>query len=234
MEKKVDILVPGLKQRPYNFKKNKDHVALWKKPKRPEWMSLEEYQRYPNAIEIREFKIEGAIYITTLLASKKYPKKELRLLYLRRWNIETHLNSIKTTMKMDSLSCKSPTMIRKEIGMHFLAYNLIRNYIVQACLSHNTLPWHVSFSGTIQLLEHFLPLFAGGSALIKNKLYLEFMKLIITKKIGKRPGRVEPRLLKQRRQKFPNLKKTRHEERQRLIDIAMARARMAEDDNLGA
>lgn len=239
MNKKVDVIVPGIKQRLYDFGqgaslKKKDRIAVWNKPRRPKWMSVEDYQRYPKTIQIREFKIGGVVYMTTFLDTKIYPKHELRLIYMRRWEIETHLNSIKTTMGMDTLSCKSPDMVRKEIAIHLLAYNIIRNLIAQACLRQKTLPWQVSFKSSIQVLEEFLPRLLCSSGHNRSALYKELMRLITTKKVGNRPGRVEPRLLKQRRQKFPNLKKPRCVEQQKLKNIAQQRSRMIENDMLEA
>ena len=56
---------------------------------------------------------------------KKYFKKELAEIYRKRWQIELNLNSVKSVMGMDMLSCKTPEMVKKEIGIHFLAYNFI-------------------------------------------------------------------------------------------------------------
>ncbi len=233
MNKQVDVLVPGIKQRVYYFGKGKDHIAIWKRPRRPKEMSIEHYQRYPKTIQIREFKTEGVVYMTTLLDCKIYPKHELKQLYKRRWEIETHLNNIKTTMGMDSLSCKSPTMVRKEIGIHFLAYNIIRELMTKACIKHHKQPWQVSFKSTIQILEEFLPCLLYGHKK-KRTLYNELLRLITTKTVGKRPGRVEPRLLRQRRQKFPNLKQLRCVERQKLMALAQKRSSEIENDSLEA
>lgn len=233
MNKHVDILVPGMKQRLYSFKKGKDHLAVWKKPRRPKEMSVEEYKRYPNTIQIREFKKGGVVYMTTLLDCKRYSKHELKNLYERRWEIETNLNSIKTTLGMDTLSCKTPSMVRKEIGVYLLGYTIIRELMTQACILHNKLPWQVSFKTTVQILEEFVPCLLYHHK--KNKtIYNEVLRLIAKRKVGNRSGRVEPRLLKQRRQKFPNLKQPRSIERQKLITLAQERSRTIENDFLEA
>ena len=43
-----------------------------------------------------------------------------------------HLRSIKSTMQMDVLRCKTPELVRKEVWTHILAYNLIRTVMAQA------------------------------------------------------------------------------------------------------
>jgi hypothetical protein len=107
--KKVDVIVPGHAQRRSDFRKGKrlgkkDHIIAWKKPKRPEWMSQEVYKSYPNKMQIREFQSNGVIYISTFFDASLYPKNELYFLYKRRWEVELHLNSIKTVMGMDMLT----------------------------------------------------------------------------------------------------------------------------------
>ena len=43
-----------------------------------------------------------------------------------RWSGEVDTRSIKSTMKMDVLLCKTPEMVHKEIWAHLLAFNLLR------------------------------------------------------------------------------------------------------------
>jgi hypothetical protein len=219
--KNVDVIVPGHAQRRSDFRKGKrlgkkDHITVWKKPKRPEWMSQEAYKNYPNEMQIREFKSNGVIYISTFFDVSLYPKNELYLLYKRRWEVELHLNSIKTVMGMDMLSCKSPEMLRKEIGVHFLAYNIVRTIIIEACIINSVKPWNVSFKSTVQLLNQFMPHFSLLEPLERNNLYTHVLQLIVTNKVGKRPGRVEPRAIKHRSKSFPTLR-NRQSERQKIL-----------------
>ncbi len=218
----ADGIFRGHAQRYYDFRtgvclgKN-DHITKWKKPTKPEWMTDDQYQTYSDEIEIREFKVNGNVYVTTFLNSKKHHKKELAWIYERRWDVEINLNSIKTTMNMDFLSCKTPEMVRKEIGIHFLAYNFIRIIIGMACAKHNALPWKISFKGTVQLVHSFIPHFLNSSEEKNKMLYTEMLKLIVQNKVGNRPGRVEPRAVKRRPKAFPSLSKPRVVEKMKLI-----------------
>lgn len=222
IKRKVDGVFRGQSQRHYDFRKGEhlgknDHIVNWKKPQRPEWMDEAEYAAWPDTIRIREFKVAGHVYVTTFLNDKEYPKKELAKIYKRRWEIEINLKSIKETMNMDMLSCKTPDMVKKEIGIHFLAYNFIRVIIAEACKKHDALPWQVSFKGTIQLLSEFMPHFLNSTESMNKILYTELLRLIVKNKVGNRPGRVEPRAVKQRPKPFPRLKRSRTIEKKRLI-----------------
>lgn len=194
-----------------------DHITKWKRPVKPEWMSDEQYSIYPEEVEVREFKVNGNVYVTTFLNPKKYHKKELARIYERRWDVEINLKSIKAIMNMDFLSCKTPEMVRKEIGTHFLAYNFIRIIIAAACEKYNALPWKISFKGTVQLVHSFMPHFVNSSEEKNKMLYAEMLKLIIQNKIGNRPGRVEPRAVKRRPKAFPSLSKPRIVEKMKLM-----------------
>ena len=68
------------------------------------------------------------------------------------------LRSLKQTMQMDILRCKTPELVRKEIWTHVLAYNLIRTIMAQAAAKHDIEPRTISFKGALQTLEAFQPL----------------------------------------------------------------------------
>ena len=180
-------------------------------------MDQEKYDSYPEKIQIREFKVSGNVYVTTFLDAKTYPKMELAKIYERRWEIEINLRSIKAIMKMDMLTCKTPDMVKKEIGIHFLAYNFIRIIMAEACAIHDAMPWRISFKGTVQLVNEFAPQFLNSSTNKNKILYAEMLKLIVKNAIGNRPGRVEPRVIKQRPKPFPTLKRPRIIEKEKLM-----------------
>ena len=221
IEKKADGIFRGQAQRNYNFRKGKylgknDHIVEWNKPKKPEWMTQEVYDAYPNQISVREFKVNGKVYVTTLLGHKKYHKKELAKIYEIRWQLEINLKSIKETMNMEMLSCKTPEMARKEIGIHFLAYNFIRIIIAEACAQYDAIPNKVSFKGTVQLINKFMPYFINANKQKNRVVYAELLKNIVKNKIGNRPGRIESRRVKRRPKPFDTLNRPRFIEKAKL------------------
>lgn len=207
----VDGVFRAAAQRRYDFRRGKrlgsyDHIAIWTKPRKPDWMSREEYRSYPDTMPVREFKGAGAIYVTTLLEPKAYPKERLISIYKRRWEVETNLDYIKTVMEMNHLTSKTPEMVKKEISVHFLAYNLIRNLMAKAAMTHQLKATQISFKGTVQLLNQFTPLIRYSD--YQHSIFLtETLLLYISKnRIANRPGRSEPRAVKRRPKTFPILK----------------------------
>jgi IS4 transposase len=69
-----------------------------------------------------------------LLDAKKYLASDIAELYYKRWDVELNFADIKTTLGMDILRYKTPEMVRKEILMHFIVYNCIRNLMVDAVI----------------------------------------------------------------------------------------------------
>jgi hypothetical protein len=157
------------------------------------------------SVPYKGFRSKSITVITTLLDSKLYPRKAIAELYGLRWNAELNLRHIKITLGMDVLRCKSPEMVRKEIWMFLLAYNLIRGVMWEAGCRAGQDPSSLSFKGA----QDHLILFANEfSAMPKSKILDSREKLlgVIAKDIlPSRPGRVEPRCIKRRPKSFPLL-----------------------------
>ena len=65
--------------------------------------------------------------ITTLLDKTNYSTLEVLKLYGKRCHVELNLKHLKTTLGMEILQGKSPSIVRKEIYVFLLAYNLLRS-----------------------------------------------------------------------------------------------------------
>jgi hypothetical protein len=122
-------------------------------------------------------------------------------------------------MQMDVLRCKSPAMVRKEIWMHLLAYNLIRKLMAQAAETVGAYPRDISFKGTLQTLVAFAA--AGWSCpKRRNELYAAVLRAVATHRVNDRPDRVEPRAVKRRPKKQVYLNEPRSIAKARLLNAA--------------
>ena len=128
------------------------------------WMSREEFAALPRVLAMRElrvrveqpgFRTRSFVVVTSLLDPAAFPAGELAALYRQRWHAELDMRSIKQTMRMDVLRCKTPAMVRKEFWAHLLAYNLIRGVMAEAARRHGVPPRRLSFQGARQMLEAF-------------------------------------------------------------------------------
>jgi len=181
-----------------------DHIVQWPRPPKPKAMNTDEYARYPEFITMREVEVNGRILVTTLLDPKIAPGA-LASLYKMRWNIEVDFRTIKATLEMDVLRCKSQPMVEKEIAVYFLAYNLVRWAMAKAALLADVLPRVLSFTGAKRLLSAFADQLRRISGDEMRTLIATVTACIATLQLPHRPDRVEPRAKKRRPKKLPLL-----------------------------
>ncbi len=111
---------------------------------------------------------------------------------------------------MEVLSCKTPTMVRKEIYTYLLAYNLLRTVMYQSSTSFNTDYLRLSLQTARQHLRNFLPKFENKTNVRRQKLYKIMLGIIANSYQKKRVGRIEPRVKKRRPKAYPLMQEPRH------------------------
>lgn len=183
----------------------KDHVVQWPRPPKPKTMSVEDYARYPEFIAMRELEVDGRILVTTLLDPGFASPRALDALYKMRWNIEVDFRTIKATLQMDVLRCKSQPMVEKEIAVSLLAYNLVRWAMAKAASLSDVLPRALSFAGAKRLLNTFADQLRRTPDDQIRTLIATVLASIATLKLPHRPDRIEPRAKKRRPKNLPLL-----------------------------
>lgn len=215
----VDVLFEQHGSRITDFRRGqwlgqRDHVVSWPKPTtRPEWMTPQQYQAFPQQLTVREVKVNGQVLVTTMLDARKVRKSELCELYARRWHVELDLRNIKTTLGMEVLRCLTPQMVEKELWVSLLAYNVIRLLMAQAARNTGVHPRELSFKHTVQMWTAWT---AHTLAAPRAPHRSELFRLIAQLHVGNRPGRIEPRARKRRPKSYPWLKVPRAEARRQI------------------
>ena len=203
-----------------------DHIATWIKPARPEWMDEATYDSLPETMEVRVVRVHVAMrgfrtrvldLVTTLFDADVYMKKDLADLYRRRWEAELHLRSIKVVLGLDVLRCKTPEMVRKELWMGLLGYNVIRALMVAAAKAHGKVPHRVSFKGALQTLLAYEVALREGTPAERRWLWRILLESIARDEVGHRPDRVEPRARKRRQKPYPLLTIPRRQAKRALL-----------------
>jgi hypothetical protein len=227
----VDSLFRMHQRRKFDFRRGRrlgieDHVVTWTKPARPDWMDEGTYAQMPATLEVRElrvtvdqpgFRVNELVLVTTLLDAEGYTKEEVGALFIERWNIELDFRSIKCVLQMDVLRCKTPEMVRKEIWMHLLGYNLIRGVMAEAAEGHGKQPRQLSFKGTLQTMTAFQDALRWATPGGRVRLIGAMLEAIARHRVGDRFGRVEPRANKRRPKPQRLLMEPRCEARKRLM-----------------
>ena len=230
----VDCVCRLTSHRKADFRRGKclgkdDHVVIWPKPAKPRSIDRETYDTLPESLTIREcrvqieqpgFRVRILIVATTLLDAGEFTKDDLAQLYRARWNAELDLRSLKQTLQMDVLRCKTPELVRKELWTHILAYNLIRTIAAQAAIKHGIEPRTISFKGAVQTLEAFQPVIAmkgEHDAALRRLLYQQLLDAVAIHRVANRPDRFEPRRKKRRPKPYDRLMKPRHEAKRDIL-----------------
>ncbi len=221
----VDVLFEQQGGRITDFRRGvalgpRDHRVSWPRPRRPEWMSQQQYDGLPSHLQLRETRVDGRTLVTTLRDPRQVARHELAALYQRRWNVELDLRNIKTTLGMDLLSCRSPEMNEKQMWVTLLAYNLIRLLMAQAAQRANLHPRQLSFKHTLQLWTCWTVYGLTCDTEHTDRLF----RHIASRTVGKRAGRIEPRARKRRPKPFPWLQVPRALARAQLLNSCQATA----------
>jgi len=202
-----------------------DHIVIWRRPGTcPVSFDRKEFALLPREMPLREIRIQvhvpgwrvrTLVVTTTLLDHQKYSKSALEQLYRQRWHGEVDLRSLKSTLQMDVLRCKSPELVRKEIWMHILANNLLRNAMSATAERHNVEPRQLSFRATQQTVNAFATLLTTSPLQALDALCANLFEAISQHPVGSRPNRYEPRKRKRSAKPYPRMKLSRAEERRR-------------------
>jgi len=195
-----------------------DHLITWTRPQRPTWMSPEQYAQIPATLTLREVqfdvtvpgcRVETITVVTTLTDPTVYSREDIADLYGFRWNAELDIRQIKQTLHLDHVRCKTPEMVRRELWVTLLAYNLIRKVIATAATQHQKQPRHLGFTRACQSILASWMLLATGSCREARTLQAVLLAHIASHEVADRPGRIEPRVLKRHRDRYPRMKRPR-------------------------
>ena len=196
-----------------------DYLVTCYKPKnRPRHMSAEEFASLPDSLIVRQirfqvsqpgFRTKEVVIVTTLDDDQTYTKAQIAQLYRWRWQVEIDIRHVKTTLKMEMLPGKRNDMVRKEIFVHLMAYNLLRAVMWEAACVANVSKALVSLQTTRQYLKNFINEFASVGISQCKRLYQLMLDKVVQKLLPKRSDRTEPRVLKRRPKSYPRMTKPR-------------------------
>ena len=155
--------------------------------------------------------------VTTLTDADAYTPDDLAELYHQRWLAELDIRAIKITLGMDVLRCKTPEMVRREIWACLLAYNLIRQTMLQAALQSGHSPRQLSFTAALQKIAASWTTILVCDEATALLLINVHVSDLATHRVGDRPDRVEPRAIKRRPKPHRLLMQPRRQARAALL-----------------
>jgi hypothetical protein len=226
----VDTVMRLHQARPSDLRKGKrlgpnDRLVTWQKPKqRPAGCTVADWRRLPDTLVLRlvyvsvnvpGWRTQSLVVVTTLTDPIRYPAADIARLYLRRWAVELFFRDIKITLGMDVLRCHTPAMVRKEIVMHAIAYNLIRALMQQAAALYHVSIERLSFKGSVDTLRQWGDTINAASAKPREqaRLFNQLLQILAEDTVPLRPDRAEPRVRKRRPKAYPLMTHSRRDYR---------------------
>lgn len=225
-ERRVSVIYRLHQRRPADFRHGRrrgpeDRLVVWKRPQ--QWfesfgVDRDEFERLPETLSVRliriaqtprGFRSRTIVVATTLLDATAYPADEIRALYRDRWTAELNLRSLKTHLGMDILRGQSQDVVRKEIAVHLLAYNLIRLLMGRAAREHGRDLHRLSFTGTLHRLRASLWWTTLGPHADPGQIRRHLLASIAADVLPNRPDRFEPRRRKRRPKEYSLLRQPR-------------------------
>jgi hypothetical protein len=133
---------------------------------------------------------DGSSVTLYLFTTLPLTVEQLVQLYGRRWNVETDLRSLKRTVGLQVLHCKSADMIAKELVLAIVGYNLVRAVMNAAAEEYKLDPRRLSFSRSQDVVNAALPGLAAAATPAEYRAGLRRMlRLVASCKLPDRSGR---------------------------------------------
>jgi hypothetical protein len=222
----IDVVARLTSHRKVDFRKAKrlgrhDGLLVWTKSLPcPPYLTAAQWAETPAAMTVRVLRFRVAspgcrsrsiTLVTTLLDPQRYPWEELAALYARRWRLELCFRDLKTQMGMEQLRCQTPAMAEKEAWAYLVAHNLVRCVMAEAVARYRVELERVSFQGTVDALRQYAQVIGQARSRKKRRELWEDLLLNLARDLVPwRPGRRQPRAVKQRPKHFPLLSRPRH------------------------
>jgi hypothetical protein len=188
-------------------------ILVWRRPNKPHGMTGQQDRRYPKGLVMRQVGVDARdqdnraerFQVITTLLDAAIDGAPIGDRYERSWDGEVDIGSIKATMQMDVLRCRTPEVVRQQIWAHLLAYNLLRTVMAVAAADNGLEPRPVSFQGAEPAVTAFAPKLEAARPEARPAWIDALLTVIAYHRVGDRPGRWEPRARKRRPKPGPRL-----------------------------
>jgi putative transposase len=202
-----------------------DQTVLWKpspwdRKKHPD---LTADALIEGRLIVRRIEQDGKIVKLYLITTFEDPADEIVSIYALRWNVETDLRSLKRTVRLQTLSSRTPDMVGKELVAGVAAYNLVITFMEAAARQAGLEPRELSFSWVQDLVYTSVPalMTATSPNEIKEGVQLLLRQIASCKLPKRRKRRSYPRKIWLRSRSFPTYPTKRRVEQNDQLQASM-------------
>jgi len=148
-------------------------------------------------------------FLLAIFTTGETAPQQVLEVYGQRWNIETDLRTLKSTLQLEQLRCTTPAMVAKELDLAMAAYNLVRAVTCLAAQKAGLPPRAYSFTRVRNVVQAFAPLIATAPNPEQAKQHFDRMMYYVSqarlpKRNRKRPS--YPRAVWPKPHSFPHRK----------------------------
>lgn len=147
----------------------------------------------------------AAPFLLAVFTTLSSPQPDVFDSYGQRWNIETDLRTLKSTLSLDQLTCSTADMVAKEIEMGIAAYNLVRAMIYLASEQSGIPPRRYGFTKVRRIIQTFGPALATApNQAAAQRIFDQMMGYVQQSKLPRRKRKSYPRAVWKRGENFPS------------------------------
>ena len=200
-----------------------DRLTKWEKRQSKRSMTVPPERRagFPDEItvrvitakiRVRGFRDEEIVVVTSLLDDKKYPKEKILEWYLRRWEVEVSFRDMKTTLRYEFIRGRTPLVVKLEVGVLILAYNLMRYVIARGRARGQRRGIASTAAAAMAFISTVPMLYAARRSL--ERAFSRLVAAVAADALSRRKRKNYVRAVKRRPKPYPLLTKPRSEYRQ--------------------
>ena len=199
-----------------------DRLTKWEKRQSKRSMTVPPERRagFPDEItvrvitakiRVRGFRDEEIVVVTSLLDDKKYPKEKILEWYLRRWEVEVSFRDMKTTLRYEFIRGRTPLIVKLEVGVLILAYNLMRYVIARGRARGQRRGIASTAAAAMAFISTVPMLYAARRSL--ERAFSRLVAAVAADALSRRKRKNYVRAVKRRPKPYPLLTKPRWEYR---------------------
>lgn len=144
--------------------------------------------------------------VTTVLDPGRLPAQAAARGYHVRWGIEVGIREVKwlrERFRIPLFPGKSKDSVEQEYMALLLSHSVLRCAMAVAAQEHGLDPTRLSLSGTLAVLERYLPVLRSATPRDLRDIAARMLRDIARQKLPKPNGRVCPRVVKKWHRQFP-------------------------------
>lgn len=176
---------------------------VWTRPaKSPAWWGDDLPPRLVVRVVMRRVSADRLLVLNTTLPRETHDAAQVLALYARRWSHETHFRELKVALGWEPVAAHRPATVRVTVWATVLAHNLVCGLLTQAAVAYGRDRQRLSYQAALDTLRVSFRWPSRSPEEVGNWVRWELTRYPLARR---EPGRYEPRAVKRRLRKWPEM-----------------------------